>query len=305
MAFRERRAREERKIQPPTGHEKDRIDNEKYLREQKEPSSSGCVHSTTSSTWNSGQAPVHYHAARVLPGFDPNVKMRLCASSATAPTSSCASTPATSSAKGARRLRITYDADALKLIDDLREWASTLRGGHHPLRGPALGGHIQEEAGAAERSGVHPPLHARLPDRRGPGGKRPGYGANEYIETKSPLVVVTGPGPGSGKMATCLCRCITTTKGARAALAKFETFPIWSIPLKHPVNWPTRRPRPTSPITTSSTPSTRRPTARSPSTITATWNPSRCSGAYSRKSAARRPRTNRRPTWGSTARASA
>ena len=64
-----------------------------------------------------------------------------------------------------------------------------------------------------------------------------GYGRNDYIETSKPLVVITAPGPGSGKMATCLSQLYHENKrGIRAGYAKFETFPIWNIPLKHPVN---------------------------------------------------------------------
>ena len=64
-----------------------------------------------------------------------------------------------------------------------------------------------------------------------------GYGRNEYIETQRPLVVITAPGPGSGKMATCLSQLYHEYKrGVKAGYAKFETFPIWNIPLKHPVN---------------------------------------------------------------------
>ena len=64
-----------------------------------------------------------------------------------------------------------------------------------------------------------------------------GYGRNEYIETSRPLVVITAPGPGSGKMATCLSQLYHEYKrGVAAGYAKFETFPIWNIPLKHPVN---------------------------------------------------------------------
>ena len=64
-----------------------------------------------------------------------------------------------------------------------------------------------------------------------------GYGKNDYIETSRPLVIITAPGPGSGKMATCLSQLYHEHKrGVRAGYAKFETFPIWNIPLKHPVN---------------------------------------------------------------------
>ena len=64
-----------------------------------------------------------------------------------------------------------------------------------------------------------------------------GYGKNEYIETTRPLVIVTAPGPGSGKMATCLSQLYHEHKrGIKAGYAKFETFPIWNLPLKHPVN---------------------------------------------------------------------
>ena len=64
-----------------------------------------------------------------------------------------------------------------------------------------------------------------------------GYGRNDYIETTKPLVIITAPGPGSGKMATCLSQLYHENKrGIQAGYAKFETFPIWNIPLKHPVN---------------------------------------------------------------------
>ena len=64
-----------------------------------------------------------------------------------------------------------------------------------------------------------------------------GYGKNDYIETSRPLVVVTAPGPGSGKMAVCLSQLYhELERGIRAGYAKFETFPIWNLPLKHPVN---------------------------------------------------------------------
>ena len=180
-----------------------------------------------------------YHAARVLPGFDPNVKIRLLQQlKHQADIILCIYAGDIERKKIRADFGITYDSDALRLIDDLRTWGLDVAG--------VVITRYEDQPSATlfknrlERRGIrvytHP--HTRgyptdvdliVSDR--------GYGANEYIETKKPLVVVTGPGPGSGKLATCLSQFYHDYRhGIEAGYAKFETFPIWNLPLKHPVN---------------------------------------------------------------------
>ncbi|MGE5197543.1 MAG: DUF1846 domain-containing protein, partial [Deltaproteobacteria bacterium] len=133
---------------------------------------------------------------------------------------------------------ITYDAATLKLIDDLRKWGLDI-----------LAVVITRFAGQSsatifknklERRGVKVYLHYPIEDY--PANVElvvsdNGFGKNEYIETKKPIVIITGPGPNSGKLATCLSQLYQEhKKGINAGYAKFETFPIWNLPLKHPVN---------------------------------------------------------------------
>ena len=133
---------------------------------------------------------------------------------------------------------ITYDADALKLIDDLREWGIDVRA--------VVITRFENQPSARifknklERRGLKVYTHRftkGYPTDIETIVSDEGYGANEYIETEHPLVIVTGPGPGSGKLATCLSQLYHDHKrGTESGYAKFETFPIWNLPLKHPVN---------------------------------------------------------------------
>jgi uncharacterized protein (UPF0371 family) len=133
---------------------------------------------------------------------------------------------------------ITYDVDAMKLIDDLRTWdvdvcaviitrydqqpAATLFKNKLERRNIRVFTHRYTK-------GYPTDVESIVSDE--------GYGANEYVETKKPLVIVTGPGPGSGKLATCLSQLYHEhRRGVRAGYAKFETFPIWNISLNHPIN---------------------------------------------------------------------
>ncbi len=133
---------------------------------------------------------------------------------------------------------ITYDADALKLIDDLRDRDLA-------VRAVVITRYDGQPAAAAfkqrlERRGVQ--VHTHAFTRGYPTDvdlivSDQGYGANTFVQTDKPLVVVTGPGPGSGKLATCLSQLYHEhRRGVDAGYAKFETFPIWDLPLKHPVN---------------------------------------------------------------------
>jgi uncharacterized protein (UPF0371 family) len=133
---------------------------------------------------------------------------------------------------------ITYDADVLKVMDDLREWDVEVRA--------VLITRFENQPAATqfmnrlERRGIRVYTHRAIdgyPTDVDAIVSEQGFGSNAFIETKNPIVVVTGPGPGSGKMATCLNQMYHDHRtGKRSGYAKFETFPIWNLPLKHPVN---------------------------------------------------------------------
>ncbi len=186
-----------------------------------------------------GKIVFDLHAARVLPGFNPNVKMRLLQQLRDkAEIILCIYAGDIESRKMRADFGITYDADAFKLIDDLRDWGLDVSG--------VVITRFTGQPGAAgfktklERRGVrvftHGPIDGYPTDVERIISDH-GFGGNPYIETKRPLVVVTAPGPNSGKLATCLSQVYHEHKrGAHAGYAKFETFPIWNIPLRHPVN---------------------------------------------------------------------
>jgi uncharacterized protein (UPF0371 family) len=186
-----------------------------------------------------GKLLFDYHAARVLPGYDPNVKMRLLHGLADqADVLLCIYAGDIERRRIRGDFGITYDADALKLIDDLDS------------RGVAVRAVVitrfdgQESAvrfrNRLERRGVRVYTHRftrGYPTDVDTIVSDEGYGANEWIETAKPIVVVTGPGPNSGKLATCLSQLYHEhRRGGVAGYAKFETFPIWNLPLNHPVN---------------------------------------------------------------------
>ena len=186
-----------------------------------------------------GKIIFDYHASRVLPGFNPNVKMELLQKlKDRADLILCIYAGDIERKKIRADFGITYDVDALKLIDDIRE---------HGIHVAAVVITRFEEQPAAiifknklERRNVKVYTHKftkGYPTNVDTIVSDEGYGANDYIETTKPLVIVTGPGPGSGKLATCLSQMYHEhVRGIKAGYAKFETFPIWNIPLKHPVN---------------------------------------------------------------------
>lgn len=180
-----------------------------------------------------------YHASRVLPGFAPDSKLRMLMQ-----LSDQAEIIIVISAKDIEKnkvrgdLGITYDSDVLRLMDSFRN------------RGMYVGSVVitqysgQESAllfkNRLENLHINVYIHyniAGYPSNIPLIVSDEGYGKNEYIKTTRPLVIVTAPGPGSGKMATCLSQLYHEHKrGIHAGYAKFETFPIWNLPLKHPVN---------------------------------------------------------------------
>ena len=133
---------------------------------------------------------------------------------------------------------ITYDSDALKTIDDFKEWGIE-------VTAVVITRYANQPSARAfknklERRGIKVYKHKftkGYPTDVDTIVSDEGYGENEPIKTEHPIVVVTGPGPGSGKLATCLCHLYHEYKnGNKAGYAKFETFPIWNLPLKHKVN---------------------------------------------------------------------
>ena len=180
-----------------------------------------------------------FHASRVLPGFEPDSKVRMLLQLKDQAEIVIAINAADIEKNKVRGdLGITYDLDVLRLIDAFRSIG--LYVGSVVLtqyRGQSAAGVFQRRL---EQLGIKVYRHYPIPGY--PNDietivSDEGYGLNEYIETTRSLVVVTAPGPGSGKMATCLSQLYHENKrGVRAGYAKFETFPIWNLPLKHPVN---------------------------------------------------------------------
>ena len=180
-----------------------------------------------------------YHASRVLPGFEPDSKLRMLMKlSDRAEIVIVINAADIEKNKIRGDLGITYDEDVQRLM---REFESRgLYVGSVVLTHYAGQTRASDFKEKLEKKGVKVYLHYAI---EGYPSNIPlivsdeGYGRNEYIETTRPLVVVTAPGPGSGKMATCLSQLYHDNKrGIKAGYAKYETFPIWNIPLKHPVN---------------------------------------------------------------------
>lgn len=180
-----------------------------------------------------------YHASRVLPGFAPDSKLQMLLQ-----LSDMAEIVIVISASDIEKnkvrgdLGITYDVDVLRLMEEfekkglyvgsvvITQFAGQQSAEHFKLRLEKAGRKVYYHY-------VIPGYPANIPLIV----SEAGFGKNEYIETTRPLVVITAPGPGSGKMATCLSQLYhENLRGIKAGYAKFETFPIWNIPLKHPVN---------------------------------------------------------------------
>ncbi|MGZ5488952.1 MAG: DUF1846 domain-containing protein, partial [Candidatus Aminicenantales bacterium] len=186
-----------------------------------------------------GKIAFDFRAARVLPGYDPNVKMKLLQElRSQADFLLCIYAGDIERKKMRADFGHTYDVDAMKLIDDLREWGIQIRAVVITRFDNQPAARIFKNK--LERQGIRVYTHRftkGYPTDVDVIVSDEGYGANDYIETEHPLVIVTGPGPGSGKLATCLSQIYHEyRRGSASGYAKFETFPIWNLPLKHPVN---------------------------------------------------------------------
>ncbi len=216
------------------------FDNEKYLKEQSEEILRRAERFQNKLYLEfGGKLAYDYHAARILPGFDPNVKLKLLQRlKDKIDVVICIYAGDIERKKMRADFGIAYDADTLRIIDNLREWdipvkaVVVTRYDDHP----AVNSFIHK----LDRRGIR--VYTHRPIKGYPADvdlivSDNGYGANEYIESDKPIVVMTGPGPSSGKMATCLSQVYHEYKrGISAGYAKFETFPVWNLPLKHPVN---------------------------------------------------------------------
>lgn len=219
---------------------KNGFDNDKYLKIQSEH-----IKERISKFGNKlylefgGKLFDDYHASRVLPGFQPDSKLKMLMQLA-----DCAEIVIVISAVDIEKnkirgdLGITYDMDVLRLRSEFQN------------RGLMVGSvcitHYAGQTAAdifrakLEKMNIKTYVHYTIegyPHNVELIDSDEGYGKNDYIETSRPLVVITAPGPGSGKMAVCLSQLYQDNKrGIKAGYAKFETFPIWNLPLKHPVN---------------------------------------------------------------------
>ena len=180
-----------------------------------------------------------YHASRVLPGFKPDSKINMLVQlKDDAEIVLVISAGDIEKNKVRGDLGITYDADVLRLIDAFRGYG--LYVGSVVLT--QFSGQASAVAYEKKLEGLGIRVYKHYPIEGYPANiphivSEDGFGKNDYIETERSLVVITAPGPGSGKMATCLSQLYHEYKrGVKAGYAKFETFPIWNLPLKHPVN---------------------------------------------------------------------
>lgn len=216
------------------------FDNEKYLKIQSEH-----IKERISKFGNKlylelgGKLFDDHHASRVLPGFQPDSKLRMLQQlKDQAEIVIVISALDIEKNKVRNDLGITYDMDVLRLRTEFQNrgfMVSSVVVTHY-------NGQISADSfrQRLERMDIKVYYHYTIegyPNNVGLITSDEGFGNNDYIETSRPLVIVTAPGPGSGKMAVCLSQLYNENKrGVEAGYAKFETFPVWSLPLKHPVN---------------------------------------------------------------------
>ena len=214
------------------------FDNDKYLRMQSEH-----IRERISKFGDKlylefgGKLFDDYHASRVLPGFQPDSKLRMLLQLADQAEIVIAISAADIEKNKIRGdLGITYDVDVLRLIQAFRDsglYVGSVVITRYTPAADQFKTKLQSMGVKVYRHYSIDGYPADIPFIVSENG----YGRNEYIETTRPLVIVTAPGPGSGKMATCLSQLYhENRRGIKAGYAKFETFPVWNLPLNHPVN---------------------------------------------------------------------
>lgn len=216
------------------------FDNQKYLKEQTEFILQRASGETEKLYIECGGKLLHdFHAARVLPGYDPDVKMKVFSSlSDSIDVIICIHSKAIEQKKIRADLAHSYDQDVISMIDDFKKWNIN-------ANKVVITRFEGEESSLIfkdylERRGIKVYLHKKTkgyPSDVNLIVSDEGYGANKYIQTDKKIVIVTAPGPGSGKLGTCLSQVYHEyKKGVKASYSKFETFPIWNLPIDHPVN---------------------------------------------------------------------
>ena len=219
---------------------KNGFDNDKYLKMQSEH-----IRERIAQFGNKlylefgGKLFDDYHASRVLPGFQPDSKLQMLLQlKEQAEIVIVISAEDIEDNKIRGDYGITYDNDVLRLIDAFQSVGLYVGSVCLTKFADQPAAKIFQDRLAG--MGIKSYRHYKIPGYPSDVERivsDEGYGRNEYIETERPLVVITAPGPGSGKMATCLSQLYHEHKrGTDAGYAKFETFPIWNLPLKHPVN---------------------------------------------------------------------
>ena len=216
------------------------FDNELYMRRQKEQilkriaEFSGKLYLEFG-----GKLYDDYHAARVLPGFEADAKIRLLQSlREQTEVVFCISAGNIETTKMRADLGISYDMDILQKIEDISALGIAINSVviTQYTGQQAADVFARRLAARGVKSYIHRPIEG-YPNDVDYIVSEKGFGSNPYIETTKPLVVVTAPGPGSGKLATCLSQVYHEhIKGVKAGYGKYETFPVWNLPLKHPVN---------------------------------------------------------------------
>ena len=215
------------------------FDNDRYLREQSAEILRRARKYDKLYLEFGGKLMNDNHAARCLPGYDRNVKLRLLQNLADrAEIVLCVYAGDIETKKKRADYGTTYEEETLKLVAAMKEYGISVRG----VVITRFDGHPAARAFAKtlETAGVNVFYHYPIkgyPNDLETIVSDSGYGRNDYIPTEKPIVVVTGPGPCSGKFATCLTMLYHEVKrGQRAGYAKFETFPVWDLPLMHPLN---------------------------------------------------------------------
>ena len=216
------------------------FDNDKYLKIQSEHIKERISHFGDKLYMEfGGKLFDDYHASRVLPGFEPDSKLKMLMHLRDEMEIVIVVSAVDIEKNKVRSdLGITYDMDVLRLRDEFLSrgfQVSSVVITH--FNGQASAVAFRERL---ERMGIKAYYHYIIegyPTNVPLIASDEGFGKNDYVETTRPLVVVTAPGPGSGKMAVCLSQLYNESKrGVKAGYAKFETFPVWNLPLKHPVN---------------------------------------------------------------------
>lgn len=215
------------------------FDHEKYLEEQSKYILERVNNYDKLYLEFGGKLLFDLHAKRVLPGFDENAKIKLLHKlKDKVEVIICVYAGDIERNKIRGDFGITYDIDVLRLIDDLRSYELDVNSVviTRYMGQPATTVFINK----LERRGIKVYKHEATkgyPTDVDTIVSEEGYGKNPYIDTSKPIVVVTGPGPGSGKLATCLSQLYHENKrGHIVGYSKFETFPVWNVPLKHPLN---------------------------------------------------------------------